>query len=141
MAIRSARDSDASGVAVLLGELGYPASAEQVLNRLSVLLPRDDYAVLVAHVGEDLLGLGCVHVLPVLHSDEPLGLLTALVVTASARKSGVGRSLVEGLEDFARSCGCRRILVTTANQRAAAHAFYERLGYAFTGRRYAKQPL
>jgi hypothetical protein len=30
------------------------------------------------------------------------------------------------------------VAVTTALHRADAHAFYERLGYAFTGRRYVK---
>jgi ribosomal protein S18 acetylase RimI-like enzyme len=32
----------------------------------------------------------------------------------------------------------RRFLVTTHNRRAGAHAFYERLGFEFTGRRYVK---
>ena len=44
----------------------------------------------------------------------------------------------EAAEDWARQCGCKRIVVTTALQRAGAHAFYERLAYAHTGRRYGK---
>lgn len=141
MPIRSAKEADALGIAALLEELGYPAAAERVLRRLRTLLPRDDYAVLVAEQDQILLGLGCVHVFPALHVDEPVALLTALVVAASARGSGFGRSLVTELESFARSHGCTRILVTTANERADAHMFYEQLGYTCTGRRYAKQPL
>jgi len=42
------------------------------------------------------------------------------------------------VEHWARSRGCHRIVVTTALKRAEAHAFYERLGYRHTGRRYGK---
>jgi ribosomal protein S18 acetylase RimI-like enzyme len=45
---------------------------------------------------------------------------------------------VAELEAFARQHGCDRIIVTTANHRDGAHRFYDRLGYEFTGRRYAK---
>lgn len=128
-------------MAGLLAELGYPAPADEVARRLRALLARDDYAVQVAEDGPALVGLGCVHVFPVLHAEKPLALLTALVVTPAARGGGHGRRLVSALEDFARSRGCGRIVVTTANRRADAHAFYERIGYSFTGRRYARQPL
>lgn len=34
--------------------------------------------------------------------------------------------------------GVRVLVVTSANQRSDAHAFYERCRYSFTGRRYKK---
>ena len=48
------------------------------------------------------------------------------------------RALVDEAEAWARAQGCRRIIVTTALHRTGAHAFYERIGYAHTGRRYGK---
>jgi GNAT superfamily N-acetyltransferase len=141
MKIRRAILTDAAEIASLLSELGYPASAGAVAARLDPLLPRDDYAVLVAQGDSVVVGLGAVHVFPVIHADGPVALITALVVAGAARGGGIGRGLVAEMEGFARSQGCARILVTTANHRADAHAFYERLGYSFTGRRYAKQPL
>lgn len=141
MPIRTVRETDASGLARLLDELGYPAPVERVVQRLPDLLSRPDHVVLVSEEGGVLIGLACAHVFPVIHRDEPVALITALVVSASARRRSQGRDLVRALEEFARSRGCGRILVTTANQRSDAHAFYERLGYTFTGRRYAKQPL
>jgi GNAT superfamily N-acetyltransferase len=139
--LRDARLPDAPAAAGLLAELGYPADAGAVARRLQALLPRADYAVHVAVLDGEVCGLGCAHVFPVLHAEEPLALITALVVSERARGLGVGRALVLRLEDFARSQGCGRVAVTTANQRSDAHRFYERLGYSFTGRRYAKQPL
>ena len=139
--IRDALPGDREALAALLGELNYPAGAEEVARRLGVLSEGGDQAVLVAEVEGKVVGLGCIHVFPVLHADEPLGLITALVVAEGARSGGAGRALVEALEAYARSRGCVRVAVTTANQRAGAHAFYERLGYAHTGRRYVKQPI
>ena len=37
-------------------------------------------------------------------------------------------------------CGARDWVVTSGNHRTDAHAFYEKNGYTFTGRRY-KKPL
>jgi GNAT superfamily N-acetyltransferase len=136
--IREAAPADEPALAALLGQLGYPAAPGAVRGRLAGLLGRDDYAVYLAELDGAPCGLGCAHVLPVLHSDAPLALITALVVDEEARGSGVGRALVERLETFARSQHCGRIIVTTASQRAGAHAFYDRLGYDYTGRRYAK---
>jgi GNAT superfamily N-acetyltransferase len=125
-------------VAALLAELGYAADEDTVRARLDLLLARQDYAVLVAELNDGVAGLGSVHVLPVLHTDGPVGFITALVVSRPARGGGVGRRLVRGLEDFARTQGCARVLVTTANHRADAHQFYERIDYEHTGRRYAR---
>jgi GNAT superfamily N-acetyltransferase len=139
--IRRAVPGDAEPLAALLGELGYPAAADDVARRLAVLLVRDDYGVFVAGAGDRPVGLGSVHVFPAIHADRPVALITALVVADAARGGGHGARLVAALEGFAREKDCERIMVTTANHRAGAHAFYERLGYAFDGRRYAKREL
>jgi ribosomal protein S18 acetylase RimI-like enzyme len=47
--------------------------------------------------------------------------------------------LVEAMEAEARSRGCALLFLTTSEDRAAAHAFYERIGLEYTGRRYAKR--
>jgi GNAT superfamily N-acetyltransferase len=59
-------------------------------------------------------------------------------VDERVRGSGVGRVIVQAAEHWARERGCRRMVVTTALRRVDAHAFYERIGFTHTGRRYAK---
>lgn len=59
-----------------------------------------------------------------------------LVVTTNARGAGIGRALVAHVVTLAREAGCRRLTVTTHLRRAGAHAFYEQLGFDFTGRSY-----
>jgi GNAT superfamily N-acetyltransferase len=77
-------------------------------------------------------------VFPVLAYSEDLAMIMALVVAEQARGLGVGRRLVSSAESLARERGASRLMVTTHLRRADAHAFYERLGFDFTGRRYLK---
>jgi len=136
--IRDAAPADAAQVAALLGELGYPTKEAQARARLEALTARDDFAVRVFADGETLLGVGSLQVHPGLEHDEPIGLVTALVVSGNARRRGVGRALVDDLVDFARRRGCARVNVGSGLHRADAHAFYEGIGFTRSGIRFRK---
>jgi GNAT superfamily N-acetyltransferase len=100
----------------------------------------DRVRVLVAtdRGGSDVVGLCTIHLLSTIHADGDVAQLTALVVSERARGAGVGRMLVHEAEAWSRRRGAVRIVVTTALHRSGAHAFYERLGYTHTGRRYGR---
>lgn len=138
VAIRDAILEDYTTIARLLGQLGYPSMPDGVRQRLARLLPRDDTRVFVAERSASVLGALALHRMPVLTSINDVALIIALVVTEEARRTGVGRRLVERAEDEARLWRCGRIMVTTAERRTEAHVFYERLGYQYTGRRFVK---
>ena len=61
-----------------------------------------------------------------------------VVVGADFRRKGIGSALIEHAEKTLSQQGVNSIVVNTGNHRDDAHAFYERVGYSFTGRRYAK---
>lgn len=136
--IRPAMISDADALAVLLGELGYPADPAQSARRLARLAGDPRAIALVAARGDTVCGLATVHAHDTLNRDEPSVQLTLLVTGSGARGSGVGRALVAEAEAWAAGHGARRLVVTTAVHRAGAHAFYETLGYTLTGRRYTR---
>lgn len=136
--VREATVADAAVLAPLLGELGYPADDVALADRLRRLLARDDQRILIAENDDSTLGLLALHVFPVLAYDRDLAMIMALVVTERARGLGVGRELVDRAEAIAKSLGASRLMVTTHVRRADAHAFYERLGFEFTGRRYVR---
>lgn len=94
--------------------------------------------VVVAVIDEAPIGLATIHLRHMINHDAPIGQLTLLVVDERVRGQGVGRILVAESEAWARARGCKRFVVTTALRRADAHAFYEKLGFAHTGRRYGK---
>ena len=135
--IRDARAADAAAIAELLGELGYPATGAAVTSRLERLVIVGD-RVVVAEADEEVVGLAHLHVSPTIEHERPAGKLGALVVAESHRGRGIGRLLVEAVEEEATARGCGIFFVTTAEPRDDAHAFYESLGLERTGRRYGR---
>ena len=139
--VRAAVPDDAGVLAPLLGQLGYPVNAAVLVKRMQRMLARDDEIILVAEgapPARNTLGLLALHIFPVLAYDADVAMIMALVVADGARGLGVGRALIERSEAIARERGASRLLVTTHLRRADAHAFYERLGFEHTGRRYVR---
>ena len=64
--------------------------------------------------------------------------VTALVVHRRARRRGVGRSLMEDAEQMGSAAGCEFVELTSAMNRAEAHAFYRSIGYESNSLRFRK---
>jgi GNAT superfamily N-acetyltransferase len=92
-------------------------------------LKRLGAGVYVAEMDGAVVGFAAVQVVPLLERERPLCRLTALVVDEEARRPGLGRALLERVEDEARRLGCERLGVTSSVQREDTRAFYERLGF------------
>lgn len=136
--IREARTSDGVALAELCTQLGYPTEPAAVPSRLDRLAADGNARVLVAQYGDSIVGLTTIHLRYTMNHHAPIAQLTLLVVDETHRTLGAGRALVRAAETWARERGSERLVVTTALHRDVAHAFYERLGYVHTGRRYAR---
>lgn len=137
--IRQAAREDAGALSRLLGQLGYPTEAADVPDRIDKLHARPGTTVLVAEdENGELLGVVTVHLFHALHASEPIAWLTTLVVEESARGRGVGSALVVRAEEWAIKNGARRISLTSALHREAAHDFYKARDYEHTGVRLTK---
>src|SRR4051794_3536557 len=112
MRLRAARPDDAEQIAPLLGQLGFPAGAEDVRRRLERLGEDLAAEVLVAHDGDRILGVASTATRHNLQRDAPTSRLTALVVDEPARRRGVGRALLEEVVTRAEREGCSRVEVT-----------------------------
>jgi GNAT superfamily N-acetyltransferase len=127
--LRPIRRPDASPLAGLLGQLGYPTTEAAVHERLDYWLD-DPASWLVGAADEgDLIGVSALHVLPMLEVTGRLGRLLALVVDERYRGQGVGQSLVIAAEARARAAGCVKLEITSSRYRRRTHEFYEQLGY------------
>jgi GNAT superfamily N-acetyltransferase len=138
LAIKEARPADAAAIVDLLGELGYPADAARVGRRLERIAHDPSSKLFVAEINGQIAGLGGLHVLPLVEHDELGCMLTAMVVGAEHRRQGIGAELLRAVEREARSRGCSRLVLGSADRRLDAHAFYESLGFEATGRRFVK---
>jgi ribosomal protein S18 acetylase RimI-like enzyme len=136
--MRDAKLSDAPELAALMCELGYETSSAEMCERLRSILGDARYSTIVAEIGNKICGMiGTLTHASHEHND-PSGKIIALVVSKAQRGEGVGCALVTAAErDFA-SRHVTRVTLTTRFEREGAHRFYEALGYAKTGFRFAK---
>jgi len=127
--IRSAAPPDAPAIAGLLTELGYPATPEDVTERLNALIRSDADCVLLVPGG-----LIALHRIPRLAEGDVFARITALVVAPERRGQGVGRVLLDAAEEVARGWGCTLLEVSSGRrpERRAAHAFYRAAGFEET---------
>ena len=63
---------------------------------------------------------------------DRVALLEDMVVSPSARGSGVGSRLLEQAIQFARLDGCKRITLLTDRTNESAQRFYQRHGFGFS---------
>ena len=127
--VREAVPADAPHIAALLTQLGYPATSEEVSQRLAYWLPAPASLVLIAERDARVAGCLSLHAIPYLERTGYWARIESLVVDQPARGSGTGRALVAAAEEAARRWGCLRMEVTSSRHRAGAHAFYRHLGY------------
>lgn len=138
--VRDAGVADATGLARLMGVLGYPTTEEAMRGRMERIVADPGFATFLAEDGAGR-AVGMVGVMVGLsyNFDAPYARIIALVVDEAARGTGVGAALVARAEQWARAAGAGAIHLTTAMHRDGAHAFYERVGYQATGLRFHKR--
>lgn len=128
--IRAARTYDAPAIAELCGQLGYPATRQQIATRLAGVESEPLSRVLVAESHEGKV-VGWLHVAARAQlTEDACAEILGLVVDESTRGGGIGFALVNAAEAWARSSGCVHIRVRSRSERERAHRFYERAGYA-----------
>ena len=86
------------------------------------------YFIAVAEDASVIVGWVAAEQRLVLESGERAEIV-GLVVSAGNRRAGIGTTLVQAAEAWARSRGFADISVRSNVLRDAAHEFYERLGY------------
>lgn len=129
MRIRPIEPADAAALVPLCGQLGYPATLQQVERRLQRLLGQPGQGLLGAETaGRQLVGWVHVQSRSVFESD-PFAEICGLVVDETARGHGAGRDLVAAAEQWAVAEGHTVIRVRSNVIRTDTHRFYQNRGY------------
>ena len=137
--VRQAQMSDATTIASLVTQLGYPTGDGEMIDRLKRTLDDPRHTVFVADTDGGVVGMGAACVEHNLERDEPQVRVMGLVVDEKARGRGVGAFLMQQIEEWARERGADRVTLTSGNYRPEAHKFYEAIGYQITGTRFIKR--
>ena len=138
--LRQAREGDATAIAALFTDEGYPAGPSDILTRLD-RFDAPESRVIVAEHDEALLGFIAVHAMARFEHDDQIVRILALVVDAGARERGVGRALMGEAERFGREMGAAFVELTAGHHRPEARHLYESLGYDSTVTAYLRKKL
>ncbi|MFK4084739.1 GNAT family N-acetyltransferase [Kribbella sp. NPDC020789] len=131
MIVRTAEPADAAAINVLFDQLGYPGQTlDDTSARIRAWQADPSSTALVADAGGELLGVVAVHVGPYFERAGSWARIVALVVSEQVRGQGIGGRLMSAAEQFAAEHGCVRVELSSSDRREAAHAFYQRRGYA-----------
>jgi GNAT superfamily N-acetyltransferase len=136
--LREAKPSDAPRLAELVDELGHQVREKEVRQNLGALKKLGELPI-VATLDKKVVGFIGVHRMTTVHRPAPVGRIPVLIVTRGAQGHGIGRMLVDAVEQWCRKKGCQLIEVTSNDRRADAHAFYRHLGYERSSIRFFKK--
>ena len=127
--VRSIEPRDADEVSLLIDQLGYQSSADDVLAWIEKtrLDPRSQIAF-VACLGNEVIGWIEISIERRLQT-PPFALIGGLVVKNELRGKGIGLGLCECAETWSWDQGVDTLRVTSRSTRTDAHRFYLRDGY------------
>jgi GNAT superfamily N-acetyltransferase len=127
--IRPPRAADAEQLGALNRELGYATDIAELVSRIDRLSGLEEHFVAVAEIDGTVVGwVQAEHRFSMESGDKAE--LVGLIVGAAARRSGVGRLLVQAAENWARDRGLQSMVVRSNVIRPESHSFYRQIGYS-----------
>lgn len=129
--LRALKPTDTASIYEINKEaLGYAFSPEETARQLAKL-SQDPHHFLLGYedsTNHDLLGYVHAEVYESLYSNAGFNIL-ALAVSPQMQGKGIGKALLQGLEQETEKRGYKFIRLNSAEHRIDAHAFYEQVGY------------
>ena len=139
MEIRSAQLADVDRLQVLLSQLGYEVSSQDIKRMVPQSLGSSIDDVYVAVCNKEVVGLISLIYFNYFPSAQKLCRITAVVVDESLRGSGVGTKLIGFAKQKAITENCSTIEVTTSLARDKTQSYYEVIGFQKKSFGYAQQ--
>lgn len=129
--IREAIQKDMSQLAVLMEELGYSTTTDEMTLRFSKIGPNALYNTQVAEMDGVIVGMIGMMLGFHYEKNENYVRIVALVVDTEHRKKGIGDKLISKAEEWAKEQGAIRVVLNSGNrsERDDAHHFYIKRGF------------
>jgi len=126
--IREAVIADSEALAALSGQLGYPASADDIRKRLSKIIEHDENCAFTAVMNGRVIGW--IHAFLTFRLESPAFVeIAGLVVDENRKGAGAGRELVNAVIGWASNVNVASVRVRSNAKRQNAHDFYRHIGF------------
>lgn len=121
---------------LLLEELNAGLSADEIRNRF-IECCADNYVLLAWMRSGDCVAIAGYSIETKIYSGRFM-YVDNFCVAASARSSGLGKIIIEYLEEIGRQKGCLKCVLDTYTSNTKSHKFYHREGYEIWGFHFVK---
>ena len=132
--IREIESKDYVSAAVIWRDvLGFSAATDENVTKTYERMKGDSrYRTFVADINGNVVGFATT--VEALAIDHPNGYIkmNGLAVLPEYKHRGIGKALMEHVEELAKERGASAVGLASGFQRTDAHEFYERLGYRKT---------
>jgi GNAT superfamily N-acetyltransferase len=139
MIIRTATAKDKDQVLALMDEFSrFSHSADMASSigeeQFATIINDPNTHIFVADDNGDLVGLATLYLIPNIRHGRRRGHIEDFFVKGSARQTGVGSKIMKAVKQYCINSGIRTIKLSSGNELAPAHRFYEKNGGKTTER-------
>lgn len=133
--VRRANKQDIENLLPLMMQLGYPTNLDIFKKRFNLFLNLDGYGIGLACLKDQIIGFAAWSKSTIFVIDKIRIHIEALIVHEHYRGQGIGKKLIEFIEEFAKQFSPVVIDLTSGIRRAkdGSHDFYKNLGYQNEG--------
>lgn len=127
--IREAAASDANAICQLNSdEMGYQYPLEDTIQNIIKLLSSNADKIFVALCDGSVVGYVHANDYDLLYAPHMKNIM-GIAVFSEYKRKGIGRALLQQVENWARETGASGIRLVSGATRTDAHTFYRRCGY------------
>ncbi len=139
--IRDAEFGDLQALTLLMNDLSYPTTLNEMEARFEKIAAHPDYKTILAIVNNEVVGMAGLMKGHYYEKNGDYLRILAFVVKQNTRNLGIGRTLIQAAESWAISEDLNSVAISSGNRedRIAAHAFYQKMGYAIRSSGFFKQ--
>ena len=122
--------ADAEAICILnRDELGYDYQLEKTKEKLLNLLSSKTDKIFAAAVGGRVIGYIHASDYDVIYAPHMKNIM-GIAVAEEYRHNGIGASLIQAIEDWAKETGACGVRLCSGESRTGAHGFYRHCGYS-----------
>ena len=128
--IREAVPNDAEAISELNDlQMGYKTSAKDTYERLNNILASEGNKIFVAIIEEKVVGYVHANDYDLIYFPHMKNIM-GIAVNHKFKHQGIGRSLMNAVEEWARSTNAVGIRLVSGETRTGAHEFYRHCGFS-----------
>jgi GNAT superfamily N-acetyltransferase len=128
--IRRAQASDAETIKKLYTELNTLSAPAVLPERISAIAESNHTYLFVCDDDGDVIATVLVCLCQdVMFGNQPFALIENFIVGPDYQREGIGKSLMDYIEDFCLQQDCSKIILQTSSENRSARDFYTAMGY------------